>query len=50
MAANEAELRALMKAPPAAFRSVFVGMKTRFVGILATPAERAGVNYFNGLD
>jgi hypothetical protein len=32
-----------------AFRSVFVGMKTRFVGIVATPAERAGVNCINGL-
>jgi hypothetical protein len=32
------------------FCSDFVGMKTRFVGIVATPAERAGFNYFNGLD
>ncbi len=37
-------------APPAAFRSVFVGMKMSFVGIVATPAERAGVKYVNGLD
>ena len=32
------------------FCSDFVGMKTRFVGIVATPAERAGVKNINGLD
>jgi hypothetical protein len=31
------------------FRSDFVGMETRFVGIV-TPAEREGVNNINGLD